>query len=152
VKTSDFSLDDIISFCISQYEKFDLDYDEIQFSKNTIREYYHHANFLILNEKCQIVAIDEQDIRTSGGDIIWTVFDIEMLDVIDYEYFDLKKYEHIVDYGYTVVEAGYNDDNDWIYLKAESKKTHYRSYLFNLQNITNLLVYIRQIKIGSILS
>jgi hypothetical protein len=127
VKTSDYDLDDIISFCVGQYEEYDLDYDEIQEWKNIIRENYPHTN------------------------IIWTVYDIDLLDIWESEYYDLKKYNHIVDYGYEVVEAGYNKERGWVYLQAESLSTHYRSYLFNLQNITNLVVYIRQRKIDQIL-
>jgi len=152
IKTSDFGLDDIIEFCIEQCEYYEFDYDEIQTQKDIIRENYPHTNIFIINEKGQVVAIDDQDVRTKGGDIIWTIFDIDLLDIWETEYYDLKKYNHIVDYGYEVVEAGYNQENKWIYLQAESIKTHYRSYLFNLQNITNLAIYIRQRKIGSILS
>lgn len=152
IKTSDFELDDILEFCIEQYEFNDFDYDEIQIQKDIIRENYPHSNILIINERGQVVAIDDQNIRTKGGDIIWTIFDIDLLDIWETEYYDLKKYKHIVDYGYEVVEAGYNQERGWVYLQAESIKTHYRSYLFNLQNITNLVIYIRQRKIGSILS
>jgi hypothetical protein len=152
IKTSDYDLDDILEFCMEQYELHDFDYDEIQTQKDIIRENYPHTNIFIINDKAQVVAIDDQDIRTKGGDIIWSIFDIDLLDIWETEYYDLKKYNHIVDYGYEVVEAGYNQENKWIYLQAESIKTHYRSYLFNLQNITNLAIYIRQRKIGSILS
>jgi hypothetical protein len=152
IKTSDFELDDIIEFCIEQNDLNDFDYDEIQIQKDIIRENYPHTNIFIINEMGQVVAIDDQDVRTKGGDIIWTIFDIDLLDIWETEYYDLKKYNHMVDYGYEVVEAGYNQDNGWVYLQAESITTHYRSYLFNLQNITNLAIYIRQRKIGSILS
>lgn len=152
IKTSDFDLEDIIDFCIEQCEYYEFDYDEIQVQKDIIRENYPHTNIFIINEKGQVVAIDDQDVRTKGGDIIWTIFDIDLLDIWETEYYDLKKYNHIVDYGYEVVEAGYNKNNKWVYLQAESVKTHYRSYLFNLQSITNLKIYIRQRKIGSILS
>ena len=141
-----------IQIFIQREKKQHIHSDEIQTQKDIIRENYPHTNIFIINEKGQVVAIDDQDVRTKGGDIIWTIFDIDLLDIWETEYYDLKKYNHIVDYGYEVVEAGYNQENKWLYLQAESIKTHYRSYLFNLQNITNLAIYIRQRKIGSILS
>lgn len=151
-KTNDFSLSDILDYCISIYEDNGLSNDEIYEWKSLIKQFYPHANIFIMNERCEIVAIDDQNIRTSSGDIIWTVIDIDYLEIDDVEYFDLDKYKHIVDIGYKVVEAGYNMNQKWIYIKAESKKTHHRSYLFNLQNIHNLIGYIRQKKIKLLLN
>ena len=74
IKTSDFDLEDIIDFCIEQCEYYEFDYDEIQIQKDIIRENYPHTNIFIINEKGQVVAIDDQDIRTKGGDIIWPIF------------------------------------------------------------------------------
>ena len=64
IKTSEFELSDILEFCIEQAECYELDYDEIQTQKDIIRENYPHTNILIINERGQVIAIDDQDIRT----------------------------------------------------------------------------------------
>ncbi len=151
-KTSDYELDEILNYCLDTYEFYDMGYDTIIDWRSIIKENYPHTNTFIMNERCEVVAIDDQNIRTESGDIIWTVIDIELLEIDDVEYYDLDKYKHIVDYGYRVVEAGYNDEHNWVYVQAESKTTHHRSYLFNLQNIHNLVGYIRQKKIEILLS
>ena len=151
-KTSDYELDEILDYCVECYENNGLDVDDIFEWKELIIQNYPHTNIFIMNERCEIVAIDDQNIRTKSGDTIWTVIDIEYLEIEDVEYFDLDKYNHIVDYGFRVIEAGYNIEHNWVYLKAESKTTYHRSFLFNLQNIHNLVGYIRKKKINLLLN
>ena len=50
IKTSDFDLDDILEFCIEEYEFNEFDDDEIQTQKDIIRENYPHTNIIIINE------------------------------------------------------------------------------------------------------
>lgn len=152
VKTDNFTLDEILDFCEEIIDDNPKMYNDWKlFHKDNFRNFYPHSNILIFDEYCRLLAVDDQDLRTKSGHIIWSTISLDELDIDNLEYYDFSEYNAYVDKGYSIVEAGKDSENKWIFLKAENNYTHYRSFLLNWQTFISLPIYIRKRKIKKIL-
>lgn len=151
LKTNEISLDEFLNFCIKRQNiKDKYQYKNI---KNLYSLLFDSNSHIILNDKGEYLGgLEHIKERVCSGNAIWSIDDIDLINVYEEEYFDFDGYERFVnDPKYKIVKIGFNRKKEWIYLEIENNYTHYRNYIINFECFINIKKYIRQSKINSLL-
>lgn len=158
VKTDEIGLDSFLNFCFNKLSKHYRDFNVFNKQwRNKLKQKYvlnfQNSDYIIINERGQYIGcLEIFKVEIKSGIYIWTIDNIDLISPYDEEYFDFDKYENVIDDDkYFINRVGFNKFGDWIYFEIENKYTHYRNFLINLKNFTNIKKYIRQEKIKNLL-